>query len=163
MRFMECLRCLIATHSCLSLQQILCSYFAHFNNFRDFLPETPQRHNEITPGTPEGYSDDSQVHSPRDDKASPKSTPSYTQHTAEESAASPTARAYSPKEENELFSAEYVDKLVASFWSKVDQKIETAVSQYQSSPQAGQQTNTQDNAQTKTTETEDKQNGKTII
>ena len=138
------------------------------NNYRDAPPETPQKHNETTPETTEVYTDDTQAHNSRDAKASPKSTPSNTKHTregdpGEESGGSPAARAYSPGEENELFSTEYVDKLVASFWSKVDRKIETVVSQYHSSPQAGQQANIQENAQTKTTETEDKENGKTRI
>lgn len=106
-----------------------------------------------------------QIHTCRDTKASPKSNPSNTKQTVEnspsrESGASSAVPAYSPGEENELFSTEYVDKLVASFWSKVDQKIETAVSQYQSSPQGGQQTNTQDNAQAKT---EDKHSGETNL
>ena len=39
---------------------------------------------------------------------------------------------------------------MASFWSKVDQKIETAVSHYQSSPQADRQTNVDNDAQTET-------------
>ena len=59
-----------------------------------------------------------------------------------------------------MFSAEYVDKLVASFWTKVDQKIEQAVSHYQASPQAGQQSNAQDNAQTQDTDAEDENKGK---
>ena len=59
-----------------------------------------------------------------------------------------------------MFSPDYVDKLVASFWTKVDQKIEQAVSHYQASPQAGQQSNTCDNAQSQEAEKEDENNGK---
>ena len=62
-----------------------------------------------------------------------------------------------------MFSTDYVDKLVASFWTKVDQKIEQAVSHYQASPQAGQQSNTRDNAHTQEAETEDESNGKKRI
>ena len=135
------------------------------NHYRDFLPGTPQQHNDIIHGTTEGQTEVAQVRTYRETKASPKSNPSNTTQTGEdsprrESGAHSAAQAYSPEEENELFSTEYVDKLVASFWSKVDQKIETAVSQYQSSPQGGQQTNTQDNAHTKT---EDKHSGETNL
>ena len=77
-----------------------------------------------------------------------------------ETATSPGARAHSPEEESQLFSSEYVDKLVASFWTKVDQKIEQAVCHYQASPQAGQQSNAQDNVQTQDTDTEDENKGK---
>ena len=135
------------------------------NNYRDFQPGAPQQHNDITHGTTEGQTDVAQVHAYKDTKASPKANLCNTKQTCEDSArgesgGSSAAPAYSPEEENELFSSEYVDKLVASFWSKVDQKIETAVSQYQSNPQGGQQTTTQDSAQTTT---EDKPGGETNL
>ena len=66
---------------------------------------------------------------------------------------------HSPEDDNELFSADYVEKLVASFWSKVDKKIETAVSQYRTCPQAGQQYTSQENAQADTNEAEEESKG----
>lgn len=74
--------------------------------------------------------------------------------------ATTSPRAHTPQEETELFSTDYVDKLVASFWTKVDQKIEQAVSHYQASPQAGQQSNTHDNAHSQEAEREEENNGK---
>lgn len=68
------------------------------------------------------------------------------------------AQDHSPEDDNELFSADYVEKLVASFWSKVDKKIETVVSQYHTSPQAGQQYTSQ-NAQADTNEAEEESKG----
>lgn len=135
------------------------------SNSRNYLLGTTQKHSEISQATKEGHEDEAQVHTSRNEKSSPKTSTTNTKQTPEvstggECGASSTAQAYSPEEENELFSSEYVDKLVASFWSKVDQKIETAVSQYQSSPKAGEQTTTQHNAHTDTTKTEDEQNGK---
>lgn len=90
----------------------------------------------------------------------PNSNPTDKESPQKESDAPSAARYHSPEEENELFSTDYVDKLVASFWSKVDQKIETAVSHYQSSPQADRQTNVDNDAQTETTEKEHAQEGK---
>lgn len=49
---------------------------------------------------------------------------------------------------------------MASFWNKVDQKIEAAVSNHQASPQATQQTNMENSAQTGDTKADDKSNGK---
>ena len=49
---------------------------------------------------------------------------------------------------------------MASFWNKVDQKIETAVSNYQASPQASQPTNMENIAQTGDAKADDKSNGK---
>ena len=49
---------------------------------------------------------------------------------------------------------------MASFWNKVDQKIEAAVSNHQASPQATQQTNMENSAQTGDAKTDDKSNGK---
>lgn len=69
------------------------------------------------------------------------------------------AQDHSPEDDNELFSADYVEKLVASFWSKVDKKIETVVSQYHTSPQAGQQYTSQENAQADTNEAEEESKG----
>ena len=92
----------------------------------------------------------------------PNSNPTDKESPQKESDAPSAAGYHPPEEENELFSTEYVDKLVASFWSKVDQKIETAVSHYQSSPQADQQTNVDNDAQTETPEKEHAQEGKPI-
>ena len=135
--------------------------FCIFN--RELSSEKHQDKNEISHDLSKGVTSD--THTPGDSKLSPKSVSSDTKHShgvppSEETASSPGARANSPEEESELFSTDYVDKLVASFWTKVDQKIEEAVSNYQASPQAGQQTNTQDNAQTQDTEADDKSNGK---
>ena len=69
------------------------------------------------------------------------------------------AQDHSPEDDNELFSADYVEKLVASFWSKVDKKIETVVSQYHTSPQAGQQYISQENAQADTNEADEEPKG----
>ncbi|PFX25269.1 uncharacterized protein LOC111330593 isoform X1 [Stylophora pistillata] len=93
------------------------------------------------------------THIPGDSNESPKPVTSDTTHSLRvlpsgETETSASARAYSPEEDSELFSTEYVDKLVASFWNKVDQKIEAAVSNYQASPQAGQQTNLENSAPT---------------
>ena len=44
------------------------------------------------------------------------------------------------EEDDELFSPAHVDQLVASFWSKVNQKIEAAISSKQESQQADQRT-----------------------
>ena len=49
---------------------------------------------------------------------------------------------------------------MASFWNKVDQKIEAAVSNYQASPQASQPTNMENIAQTGDAKADDKSNGK---
>ena len=49
---------------------------------------------------------------------------------------------------------------MASFWNKVDQKIEAAVSNHQASPQASQPTNMENSAQTGDAKTDDKSNGK---
>ncbi|XP_044179985.1 uncharacterized protein LOC114954405 isoform X2 [Acropora millepora] len=92
--------------------------------------------------------------SSRDVRPPPNSNPTDKESPQNESDAPSAAGYHPPEEENELFSTEYVDKLVASFWSKVDQKIETAVSHYQSSPQADQQTNVDNDAQTETPEKE---------
>ncbi|KAJ7384261.1 Voltage-gated hydrogen channel 1 [Desmophyllum pertusum] len=133
---------------------------------RKLSPEKHRNYNEVALGLPEGDTNDALVHSPANANVSPKAISRNTKHTrgvpsSGETAASPGARAYSPEEESDLFSTDYVDKLVASFWSKVDQKIEAAVSHHQPSPQAGQQTNTQDNAQIQDTDAEDKTNDKT--
>ena len=98
--------------------------------------------------------------SSRDVRPPPNSNPTDKESPQKESDAPSAAGYHPPEEENELFSTEYVDKLVASFWSKVDQKIETAVSHYQSSPQADQQTNVDNDAQTETPEKEHAQEGK---
>ena len=137
----------------------------HFCAYRASLHETPQKRYGIVPGTPKTNRDDALVHFPSGTEASPKSTPTSKKHTCDvppsgDSGASSAARSNYSEDDNELFSTEYVDKLVASFWNKVDKKIETAVSQHHSSPQAGQQCNTDDNGQAKTSEAEDKQNGK---
>ncbi|XP_078381168.1 uncharacterized protein LOC144663941 isoform X2 [Oculina patagonica] len=132
---------------------------------REFSPEKPRSDNVVALGISKGGTNDSLAHTATNANASPKSIPSDTKQTHEvlqsgETAVSPGARAHSPEEESELFSTEYVDKLVASFWTKVDQKIEEAVSHYQASPQAGQQSNTQDNAQTQDAEAEDNNSDK---
>lgn len=98
--------------------------------------------------------------SSRDVRPPPNSNPTDKESPQKESDAPSAAGYHPPEEENELFSTEYVDKLVASFWSKVDQKIETAVSHYQPSPQADQQTNVDNDAQTETPEKEHAQEGK---
>nr|XP_058967289.1 uncharacterized protein LOC131793819 [Pocillopora verrucosa] len=105
------------------------------------------------------------AHTPADSNESPKPISSDTTYSLRvppsgETDSSPSARAYSPEEESELFSTEYVDKLVASFWNKVDQKIEAAVSNHQASPQATQQTNMENSAQTGDTKADDKSNDK---
>lgn len=104
--------------------------------------------------------DNAHEHSTRKGTTPSNSNPTHTESAQEESDAPSAAGYHSQEEENELFSTEYVDKLVASFWSKVDQKIETAVSQYQSSPQANRQTNADNDAQTETTKRENAQDGK---
>ena len=127
-------------------------------------PEKHRSDNEVTHGKPKEDTRDALVQTPAHVNASPRSIPSDTKQTHDappsgETVASPGAQAHSPEEESELFSTDYVDKLVASFWTKVDQKIEQAVSHYQASPQAGQQSNTQDNAQTQDAKKEDKNDG----
>lgn len=138
-------------------------YVLIFN--RESSPEKHRKDNEVALGIPKEEPDEALVHTPVDANTTPKSIPSDTQHTREvppsgATAASPGTRAHTPEEEAELFSTEYVDKLVASFWTKVDQKIEQAVSHYQASPQAGQQSNTRDNAHPQEAEAEDENNGK---
>jgi len=99
---------------------------------------------------------------PKEDSHSIQSDTQLTREvpTGGATTATTSPRAHTPEEETELFSTDYVDKLVASFWTKVDQKIEQAVSHYQASPQAGQQSNTHDNAHSQEAEREDENNGK---
>lgn len=101
-----------------------------------------------------------------DPKEDSDPTQSDTQHIHHEvppdgtTTATTSTQAHTPEEQTELFSPDYVDKLVASFWTKVDQKIEQAVSHYQASPQGGQQINTRENAHSQEAEKEDEHNGK---
>ncbi|RMX56840.1 hypothetical protein pdam_00006303 [Pocillopora damicornis] len=130
---------------------------------REIPQKKYQDQNEIENDFPKEAS--KTAHTPADSNESPKPIPSDTTHSLRvppsgETDSSPSARAYSPEEESELFSTEYVDKLVASFWNKVDQKIEEAVSNYQASPQASQPTNMENIAQTGDAKADDKSNGK---
>ena len=121
---------------------------------RESSPEKHQKENEVALTIPkEDHKDDS------DPIQSDKQLTCEVLPTGATTATTST-QAHTPEEDTELFSTEYVDKLVASFWTKVDQKIEQAVSHYQSSPQAGQQSNTSDNAHTQEAEKEDENNGK---
>ncbi|XP_027058377.1 uncharacterized protein LOC113685109 [Pocillopora damicornis] len=130
---------------------------------REIPQKKYQDQNEIENDFPKEAS--KTAHTPADSNESPKPIPSDTTHSLRvppsgETDSSPSARAYSPEEESELFSTEYVDKLVASFWNKVDQKIEEAVSNYQASPQASQPTNMENIAQTGDAKADDKSNDK---
>ncbi|XP_068733808.1 uncharacterized protein [Montipora capricornis] len=134
------------------------------NNKRGVLPNS-QNNYGIVPGTTEDHKDQPQEHISR--KGTPTSNsppfdtkPAKTEPSQRESDTPLAATAHSPEEGDELFSSEYVDKLVASFWSKVDQKIETAVSQYQSNPHASQQSDTENNSQTEETSREHAQDDK---
>ena len=138
-----------------------------FLNYRGVLPNS-QNNYGIVPGTTEDHTDNRQENISR--KGTPTSNsspfdtiPAKTEPSQRESDAPLAASAHSPEEGEELFSSEYVDKLVASFWSKVDQKIETAVSQYQSNPHASQQSDTENNSQTEETSREHAQDGKTKV
>ena len=126
--------------------------FNRFSTFnREISPEKHRDKNKIKSDfSKEAWN---KAHIPGDSNESPKPVTSDTTHSLRvlpsgETETSASARAYSPEEDSELFSTEYVDKLVASFWNKVDQKIEAAVSNYQASPQAGQQTNLENSAPT---------------
>ena len=135
-----------------------------FWNCRGVLPNSLQSHHGTVRGTTEDH-EDSQKHfsrerTPTSNSARFNKKPTETDPPRKESDTPLAARACSPEEGDELFSSEYVDKLVASFWSKVDQKIETAVSEYQSSPQASQQTKTENNTQTEAAPRENTQDGK---
>ncbi|XP_020630625.1 uncharacterized protein LOC110067619 [Orbicella faveolata] len=120
---------------------------------RESSPEKHRKDNEVVHGIPMG--------DPKEDSHSIQSDTQLTREvpTGGATTATTSPRAHTPEEETELFSTDYVDKLVASFWTKVDQKIEQAVSHYQASPQAGQQSNTHDNAHSQEAEREDENNG----
>ena len=124
---------------------------------RESSPEKHRKGNEVVLGIPK---DD-----PKEDSDPIQSDIQLTREVPPGGAtiATTSTQAHTPEEETELFSTEYVDKLVASFWTKVDQKIEKAVSHYQESPQAGQQSNTRDNAHTQEAEKEDENNGKKTL
>ncbi|XP_067032164.1 voltage-gated hydrogen channel 1-like [Acropora muricata] len=131
------------------------------SNKRSVLLDAPQNPNGSVYGKMADINDENaQEPSSRDVRPPPNSNPTDKESPQKESDAPSAAGYHPPEEENELFSTEYVDKLVASFWSKVDQKIETAVSHYQSSPQADQQTNVNNDAQTETPEKEHAQEDK---
>ena len=124
---------------------------------RESSPEQHRKDNEVVLGIPE--------EDPKEDSDPIQSDIQLTREVPPSGAATATTstQAHTPEEETELFSTEYVDKLVASFWTKVDQKIEQAVSHYQASPQAGQESNARDNAHTQEAQTENESNGKTNI
>lgn len=133
---------------------------------REFSPEKHREDNEVVLGIPKKDPEGDPKNDPEGDpKEHSDLTQKDTQHTREvppggATATAPVTQAHIPDEETELFSPDYVDQLVASFWTKVDQKIEQAVSHYQASPQAGQQRNTRDDAHTQEAETEEENNGK---
>ncbi|KAK2573532.1 Voltage-gated hydrogen channel 1 [Acropora cervicornis] len=131
------------------------------SNKRSVLLDSPPNPNGSVYGKMADINDENaQEPSSRDVRPRPNSNPTDKESPQHESDAPSAAGYHPPEEENELFSTEYVDKLVASFWSKVDQKIETAVSHYQSSPQADRQTNVDNDAQTATNEKEHAQEDK---
>ena len=128
------------------------SYVLIFN--RESSPEKHGKDNEVVLGIPK--------EEPKEDSDPIQSDTQLTREVPPSGATNATTstQADTPEEDTELFSTEYVDKLVASFWTKVDEKIEQAVSHYQSSPQGGQQSNTSGNAHTQEAETEDENKGK---